>query len=285
VQGLAFHPDGKTLFSADSWGKLCAWPFAEKAPQPLWTSQAHDGWVRRLAVSPDGQFLASCDNSGIVRLWSPQKGQKLKEWAHPNDVLALAFSPDSQALLAGDLRGQVHRRDLATGRVVRVYDVKEMYRLDRIQDVGGVRCLAFAPDGKTLAVGGSIPSSGGFVQGTALLVFFDETGKRKQTLKVGTTNDGYVMDLAWHPDGCVLAVTSGQPGQGKLLFHRPGEAQPSFLTPKMPNCHSLALHPAGRHLVVCATNAGSNGNGRLLDGKKEYPGNWSVLHIWDLPKS
>src|SRR5262245_37539587 len=44
LQSLAFHSDGKTLFSADSWGRLCAWPFAEKSPKPIWNlPQAHAG--------------------------------------------------------------------------------------------------------------------------------------------------------------------------------------------------------------------------------------------------
>jgi hypothetical protein len=48
----------------------------------------------------------------------------------------------------------------------------------------------------------------------------------------------------------------------------------------MANCHSLAVHPDGKRLVVAATNAGSNGNGRPKD--KEYLGNWSPLHVWSL---
>ena len=68
-----------------------------------------------------------------------------------------------------------------------------------------------------------------------------------------------------------------------LLFHRPGDAQPFFLTGSMPNCHSLAVHPGGTRLVVAATNANSAGNGRVLGPNKEYPGNVSPLHVWDLP--
>src|SRR5262245_47965229 len=36
VQALAFHPDGKRLYTADSWGQLCCWPFAEAQAKPLW---------------------------------------------------------------------------------------------------------------------------------------------------------------------------------------------------------------------------------------------------------
>jgi hypothetical protein len=100
----------------------------------------------------------------------------------------------------------------------------------------------------------------------------------------GTTNEGYVLDLSWHKDGFVMAVTSGQPGQGKLFFHRPGEAQPFFTTAKMANCHSLAVHPNGTRLVVSATNANSSGNGRPLTKAKEYPGNTSPLYFWEVTK-
>src|SRR5436309_16008677 len=60
VQALAFHPDGKRLLTADSWGRLNCWPYADKDAKPLWSvAQAHDGWIRGLAVSPDGKRLAT----------------------------------------------------------------------------------------------------------------------------------------------------------------------------------------------------------------------------------
>jgi WD40 repeat protein len=286
VQALAFHPDGKRLFTADTWGRLCCWPYADKQPRPLWNvPQAHDGWVRQAAVSPDGKLLATCGRDAAVRLWSTEDGKKQRELTgRGEDVFCVAFHPDGKSLVSGDLKGAIQQWDLATGKGGRTFDAKVMYRYDRIQDVGGVRCLAFDRAGTTLACGGSEPKSGGFVQGAPLVLLFDwPTGKRKHLHKFGAENDGFVYDLAFHPDGFLMAVTSGQPGSGKLLFHRPGEAQPFFLTTKMANCHSLAVHPQGRRLVVSATNGGSNGNGRLLGKNKEYPGNWSPLHIWELP--
>lgn len=286
VQALAFHPDGR-LFTADTWGRLCCWPHAAKESKPLWTvAQAHDGWIRQLAVSPDGKTLASCGRDGVVRLWSPEKGSKQRELTgHGEDVFAVAFHPDGKTLVSGDLKGVVKQWDLATGRVLRDLDARRLYRMDRIQDVGGVRCLAFDRTGKLLACAGSEPTSGGFVQGTPMILVFDAAGgKLLHTHKFGAANDGFIYDLAFHADGFVMAVTSGQPGSGKLLFHRPGDAQPFFITTKMANCHALAVHPAGRRLVVSATNGSSNGNGRLLNKNKEYPGNWSPLHVWDMPK-
>jgi len=288
VQRIAFHPDGKRLYSADSWGELRCWPIQEAEPRATWSVRAaHQSWIRGLAVSPDGQWLATCGRDGFIRCWNPATGARKQEWAEPGaDLFCVAFSPDSRSLVHGDLHGVVKQRDLASGKVLRQFDARVMYLYERIQDVGGVRCLAFEKTGATLAVGGGQPSSGGFVQGTALVLFFETaTGKLVQELKIGTNNDGFVHDGAWHRDGFFIGVSSGQPGQGKMFFHQPGAPAPFFLTPKMANCHGLAIHPDGHRLVVSATNASSAGNGRLLNKDKEYPGNSSPLFIWDLPKT
>src|SRR6185295_6620559 len=46
VDGLGFNPQGTWLYTADSWGRLRAWPYAEPTPQPKWDlPEAHDGWI------------------------------------------------------------------------------------------------------------------------------------------------------------------------------------------------------------------------------------------------
>ena len=131
-------------------------------------------------------------------------------------------------------------------------------------------------------VGGSQPKTGAFVQGIPLVLAFDwKTGLGKPVYKGATDAEGYVHDLHWHPDGFLTFVTSGQPGQGKLVFQRPTEPQPFFSQP-VPNPHSLTFH--GRRLIVSATNANSSGNGRVKGkGENDYPGNFSPLHVFDLP--
>jgi len=287
VQTLGFSPDGKRLYSADSWGKLLCWNGADPEPKPVWiVDQAHDGWIRALAVSPDGKQLATCGMDRQVRLWSAEDGKKLQELAgHPDDVFALAFHPDGKALVTGDLKGVVRHWDLAAGKVTRELNAGNLYLQNRLQDVGGARCLVFDKAGTTLACAGTQPKNGGNVQGVPTILIFDwATGKVQHTLKVGTDGDAYVCDLAFHPAGFVMAVSSGNPGVGKFFFHRPGDEQPFFLMTKMANCHALAVHPNGTRLVVSATNGSSNGNGRQI-GKDGYPGNFSPLHVWDLPKA
>jgi hypothetical protein len=146
-----------------------------------------------------------------------------------------------------------------------------------------VRCFQFTPDGKSLFAGGSQPKSGGFVQGTSLILGFDwATGTGRQVFKGTADTEGYVYNLAWHADGFLMGVSSGQPGQGKFFFLRPTDSVPFFTQP-IANPHSLALHPGGKRVVVSATNANSAGNGRNLGKDKQYPGNHSPLHVFDLP--
>jgi WD40 repeat protein len=285
VQALAFHADGERLFTADSWGAVRCWRHAERQPTCLRElPAAHDGWIHDLALSPDGNLLATCGMDQKVRLWSIGEGTLVRELAgHDGNVFAVAFHPDGRKLVSGDLHGNVYEWEVATGRKTRDFNARVLYTESRLQDVGGVRCLDFDLQGRTLACGGTRPVNGGNVQGTPTILLFDTaTGRLQHTLSVGGSGDGFVYDLAFHPAGYVMAVASGNPGTGKFFFQRPGETNPFFLWTRMPNCHSLAFHRVSRRLIVTATNAGSNGNGRPVRNG-EYRANFSPLHVWELP--
>lgn len=287
IEALDFHPHGQFLFTADSWGKLCSWPYADANPQPNWTvDAAHDGWIHQLAVNSDGSLLATVGNDRTVRIWSTTDGGKRHELVgHKQDVHSVLFPPDGKSLLSGDLEGVVKHWDIATGKVVREFDASALYSLHRLQDVGGARCLAFDHDASRLACSGTRPKNGGNVQGVPLVLLFDwQTGKLLQTLELGAVSDVYVCDLRFHRDGFLMAVTSGNPGTGKFLFQRPEDTEPFYLSKTLPNCHSLSLHPNGRRLAIATTSKGSNGNGRRVDKNGEYIGNTSPIHILDLPK-
>lgn len=280
VGALAYAKD--RLFSGDSWGRLIAWDLDGKK---LWENEsAHDGWLRMVAVSHDSRLIATCGKDGFVRVRDASDGKPAAETRHSSDVLAVAFTPDGKSLVYGDLFGAVHEFPLPGGKPSPRLEVKELYKLDRIQDVGGVRGLLFDPAGQTLLVAGAVPETGGFVQCKPLIVAFDHaTGKRQWEWRGAASNEGYVTDVAWHPDGYVVATASGQPGQGKVFFLKPGEEKPYFIAPK-PNVHSVAIHPGGTRIAASMTNANSAGNGRVKGKGGDYPANFSPIQFWRLPK-
>ena len=286
VTAVAFAPEAGRFYTADSWGQLRGWSYGEAEPVTAWhVDDAHDGWIRALAVSPDGTQLATAGFDQQVRVWSAADGKQQQQLTgHKEDIFSLAFHPDGKSLVSGDFKGVVKQWNLADGQSPRQFDAKVLYALSRLQDVGGVRALTFDAEGKTLACAGLTPKNGGNVQGAPTVLLFDwEKGDLKHTIKLGADGDGYIYELYFHAEGFFMAVTSGNPGSGKLLFHRPGDEQPFFVTTKMPNCHSLGLHPNGIRLVVSATNGGSNGNGRPLK-EGEYQGNHSPLYVLDMPQ-
>src|SRR5687768_15648791 len=55
IGDLAFA--GEHVISAGWDDTLIWWAATAEAPQPILKVKAHDGWIRSLAVSPDGQLL------------------------------------------------------------------------------------------------------------------------------------------------------------------------------------------------------------------------------------
>ena len=279
VASLAFHPDKQRLFTCDTWGKLIGWNYLEG--KVIWEMPtAHDSWLRAIALSPSGDTIATCGRDGFLRFWNANNGKKTGEVSLGVDLFAMAYYPGGKSLVVGDLFGNIREITLATNTVERTIAVKALHLLDRIQDVGGVRGLLFDAKAETLFASGSQPKTGGFVQAFPLLQAIDwKTGKPGASWKGATDNEGFIHDIGWHPGGYLYAVTSGQPGNGSLLFWKPGDAQPLFRT-NIANCHSVDLHPSGKSLAVASTNANSSGNGRAK--VKEYPSNYSPILFWTM---
>lgn len=284
VTSIAFHPKESRMFTADSWGQLRAQTFADDAPQTAWQlDAAHDGWLRQIAISADGAHLATCGRDQFVRVWTPD-GKQVAEHHHDDDVFTIVFTPDGQQVVFGDQHCHVHVWDFAAKKIVRTLDATTMFKTDRIQDICGLRALAFYAEGKLLLAAGSIPDHGGTVQSTPTLLAFDfASGKVKEKFSYGAVKDGFIEDMVVHPDGYIMAVTSGDPGNGRLLMFRPEEKEPFDSATQLPNCHAIALHPDGRRFVIASTNRDSNGNGRRTDKEGAYPANASPMNLFELP--
>jgi WD40 repeat protein len=253
VRAFAFAAKAKLVFSGDWAGRILAWPVDADAPAPDRSVEAHQGWVRALAVSPDGKTLASCGNDCLVKLWSVADGRLLAAFGgHTRHVYDIAFHPDGKSMISGDLMGVIKQWDLAKGTVVRDLDGSVLHKYDATfcADHGGVRSMAFTPDGKLLACAGITDVSNAFAGiGKPLVVLFDTaTGQRKQLLRPKADFQGTCWGVVCHPDG-FLAGAGGGNG-GALWFWKP-DAPQAFHTLALPNnARDLDLHPDGQRLAV-----------------------------------
>jgi len=254
ARGLAFSPQGNTFYSGGNEGRLIAWPAAEASPAPARTVEAHQGWVRAVAVSPDGTLVATAGNDRLVRLWSAQEGTLVRELAgHESHVYNLAFHPSGTHLVSGDLKGVIRQWEVASGSEVRQLDASRLWKYDPgfAADIGGVRAIAFSPDGTLLACGGITDVSNAFAGvGNPAVVLFDwESGSPKLVHLSKEGLQGVVWGLAFHPDGFLIGATGGG-GGGSLLFWRP-DAEHEFFRLALPaTTRDMALHPDGLHLAV-----------------------------------
>ena len=296
VHSIAYHPTESILYSSDSWGQIRATRLTDEAPQEHWTCPtAHDGWIRQIDISSDGNLLASAAPDRDICLWSTRDGSLITKWkGHDEDIQSLRFHPGGNLLATGDARGLVKIWEFRTGKLIREFDASSLWLLHRLQDVGGARLIRFNPIGTQLACGGVKPSSGGTVQGEPTLLVFDtETSELKANLTFGVANDCYLQDVHWTDDDVLICVTSGTPGAGKLIMRRIEDEKAFYETTKMPNCMSVSLLSESsdprnarqsKQLAVVTTNRNSNGNGRRINKNGEYEGNNSPIFLFRLGK-
>ena len=285
AESLVFSSDQQTLFTVDTWGGLIAWRYTDPEPQPIWKNlEAHDGWIRSIALSDDGSLVATGGRDRLVRIWSAATGKLLHEFkGHEQEVYAVAIAPDGKTAVSGDWLGNLIRWDLSTGKQLCQARLESLHYYERDQDVSGLRSLMFLDGGESLLCAGSEPTKTGNVFGVPSLRTLDpETLAERKVWKLGVEKDGFLFDIARHPDGYFAFATSGTPGAGKFQLIDPEQEEPFFIDTKLSNPHSVAIHPDGKIIVVSATNRRSQGNGAVRDQEGNYLGNSSPLHFFEL---
>jgi WD40 repeat protein len=125
-----------------------------------------------LAFSPDGSRLVSgmitesrggepsdyVEYQGLLKMWDTTNDNLIwKRMLPDGDLTSVAFSPDGKLVATGLLGVLVKLYDAASSSRVRFFDDKQAVVSDLLLEAGeaSVLSLAFSPDGKMLASGGS----------------------------------------------------------------------------------------------------------------------------------
>lgn len=196
----------------------------------------HD--IKAIAFSPDGRFLVSAGENGILisdavspylQMWDVATGETALTFDNPGESSCVAFSPDGKSLATCtrifDSMGfsyGVYIWDTITGKLIR--EIKT--------PLVGANSLRYSPDGRLLV---------GVIEHD--VVYWDaKSGEELRRTKVTT---GYAtVSVGFSPDGKVLAVGVN----GSLIFFDPntGDEIASLATE---SDYVLSFSPDGKWLA------------------------------------
>lgn len=192
----AFAPDGKLLAAAGKDGTIFVW---EAASGSLFVAlEGHRGAVWGLVFSADGQTLFSAGSDQTVRAWDVLAGQLSWKEDAGSRVYALALSHDGRWMAAGLEEGGVWRYDLKNGQPLPGIPLEP----------GAVNSLAFHPAYPVLAIGTD----------RGQVILFDM--KLDKILNQWRAHQGWVLGLAWSPDGTMLASAGGEGDAQVVIWGR-----------------------------------------------------------------
>jgi len=220
ARAIAASPDGKTLYTvADdmlckvwdaSSGKLLQ-TLQEHAPQ---TPHHYPSMLYAVAVSPNGQWLATGDRVGHTAIWKTDSLHKVAELETP-------------VMYTWDPRARRH-------------------------SIGGIRSLCFSPDSKELAVGG-IGKIGNIdhLGGPARLEVFDwQSGTRRLELE-DTKKKGLIEQIVWSPAEDWI-LTAGGDNNGFLTFYDSATGDLLHQEGQNGHIHEISVGPEFQQMYVAA---------------------------------
>ena len=220
---------GETLVTGSYDGRLLWWNIGER--RLVRDVAAHDKWIRRVIATPDGTRIISVADDMQVKAWDARSGELIRAFTdhspltphnYPSMLYAAAASPDRRWLATGDKTGHVAVWDLVSYEKAGEVETPVMYTWDpkqRRHSIGGIRSLAFSPDGTKLAVGG-IGTIGNIdhLDGKSRVEVFEWQPATRLFELEDDKRKGLVEQIAWSPDGGMILCAGGD-HNGFLKFY------------------------------------------------------------------
>ncbi len=240
VYELSFETrDQRKLFAHDSYVSSTAWPtedlilsagydgcvqwYSPTSDTSIRQVRLHDFWSWDMAVSQDGQWLASVTGQYLaggyryepaperepsLQIVSVETGEILHSLPHVPSVQAVAFSPSGEFVAAGNLMGEVRVFEMATGKLAANWTTSDFTSWGIIKShcyLGGIFAMEFSHSGDHLLLAGMGPMRDPMA-GNGRQLWQKWAWQKDQPEKVdethqGESGEGLMETLAVHPEG------------------------------------------------------------------------------------
>ncbi len=296
ASSAAYLPDSNMLVTSGYDGAV-QWFDIEKGERVRWL-QLHDFWSWEMALSPDkkllasvtGQYLAGgyryepqAESEPSVRVITADSGEILHSFEHVPSVQAVAFSPDSQFVAAGNLMGEVRVWNVQSGEMVANWTTPDFTSWGIVKShcyLGGIFAMRFTNDGTALLLAGMGPMRDPMAgNGRQLWQKFswqqDPPEKIDETHK-DESGEGLMEALAIHPLGDRF-VMGGRLRGGAWNVGLFDSTDGKLLDSLKTDCRVTGAHftADGKRLILI----GTQGQPRKNDGK--FP-NFGRVDVFEL---
>ncbi|MGB8852319.1 MAG: protein kinase [Pirellulales bacterium] len=229
VVAVAWSPDGKWLAAGDAAGQVRLHRPGVPATPAVVLGSHQGAAIWSLAVSPDGQRLASAGTDGCVRIWNVSTGGCEAELAaHESAVYSVAFAPDGATLASAS-------RD----RTARLWDTTTWKERCVLRDhAGTVYAARFSADGGRLVTAS--------MDHTAR-VWNTDTGVCEVTL---SGHSSRVFSAAFSADDAAI-VTASEDGTARIWNANTGEERQRLTHPFRVNA-AIFVGPTARVATAAA---------------------------------
>jgi WD40 repeat protein len=232
---------------------------------------AHQEWVRGLALSQGGTRLLTGDDRGLAILWEVPKMREIHRLQVPGWIRAVALSPDAGLAAVCETSPRIpsdpkmpHATriwDLANGTVKRDLSKEFLGMYGRVLNMSAA---AFADNGRLLALGQNDEAA-------AQKVYLADvaTGKKVRELAYTSRGNSGITGIMAHPDGKHLAacgrdtmVRIWQAADGKMVKEL-GKTREAGAFGGSPWLHAISFSADG--LWLAAADIGG------------------LIHVWSIP--